>query len=66
MKISERIEQLLAEKGTLRAVSRGTGIDIAYLHRLHAGEKWQPSEAVLDRLGLVRVIDYQLKEQPHA
>lgn len=58
--LKERIDQLVDQHGSLRAASRNTGVDVAYLSRLLSGEKTNPSIQTLDRLGLVRVTEYKL------
>jgi transcriptional regulator with XRE-family HTH domain len=62
--LAERIEQLVEQHGSLREVARVTTIDVAYLSRLHSGEKVQPSKDILTRLGLRRVTTYEpLREE---
>lgn len=60
MTLQERIEQLVAKHGSLRAVSRVAEIDIAYLWRLRNGEKVNPGVDKLRRLGVKRVVSYEL------
>ena len=65
MSIADRIAQLIAQHGSLRAVSRVTEIDAGYLSRLASGEKVNPSKDKLRRLGLRRVVGYELlKDRP--
>jgi transcriptional regulator with XRE-family HTH domain len=45
----------------LRAASRATGIDPAYLSRLQNGKKSNPSEKVLKKLGLKKAVTYTVK-----
>jgi transcriptional regulator with XRE-family HTH domain len=52
MDIPRRIAQLVRKHGSLRAVSRETGVDVGYLSRLRSGEKANPSEETLGRLGI--------------
>lgn len=59
MTIQERVAELIAQHGGLRAAARATQIDHAYLHRLATGEKWQPLESTLRRLGLRKVVTYE-------
>jgi transcriptional regulator with XRE-family HTH domain len=59
VKLAERIEQLCEQHGSLREVARVTTIDVAYLSRLHSGEKVQPSKDTLNHLGLRRVVTYE-------
>ena len=59
MTLKERIDELVAQHGSLRAVSRVTGIDAGYLSRLRTGEKASPNKDKLRRLGLRRVVDYE-------
>ena len=60
MTLIERIEQLVAQHGSLRAVSRVTEIDASYLSRLRSGAKTSPEKGKLRRLGLRRVVSYEL------
>lgn len=52
------IADLVARHGSLRKAGRVLGITGQYLYRLQAGEKLNPSEAVLRKLGLRRVVSY--------
>lgn len=60
MTLQERIDQLVKQHGSLRAVARVSEIDAGYLSRLRAGEKVNPEKAKLRRLGLRRVVSYEL------
>lgn len=60
MTLQERIDQLVQQHGSLRAVARVTEIDAGYLSRLRSGEKARPENAKLRRLGLRRVVTYEL------
>lgn len=60
MQIKTRIDQLVHKHGTLRGAARATGVDVGYLSRLRKGSKAQPSDEVLERLGLQRVVSYRL------
>jgi hypothetical protein len=60
MTIQERIDELVAQHGSLRAVGRVTEIDAGYLSRLRSGEKVCPEKDKLRRLGLRRVVTYAL------
>lgn len=57
--LQDRISELIAQHGSLRAVSRVLGIDPGYLSRLHSGEKVNPEKEKLHRLGLRRVVTYE-------
>ena len=58
-----RINQLVDQYGSLRAVSRATGIEAGYLSRLRSGQKLNPEQQTLRRLGLECVVEYRLIEQ---
>lgn len=62
MNLSQRIEELAKENGSLREVARLTGIDAGYLSRLCAGTKSNPSNDTCKRLGLKKrmIIEYTL------
>ena len=59
MTLAERIDQLVIQHGSLRAVARVTQLDASYLCRLRSGEKVHPEDATLRRLGLRRVVTYE-------
>lgn len=54
--LKERIDELVASHGSLRAVSAALGVDHVYLHRLRKGQKKAPSDEVLKKLGLRRQV----------
>lgn len=62
MTLQERIKQLIAMHGSLRATARVLQCDSGYLSRLQSGEKDNPDELLLRRMGLRRVVTYVLKE----
>lgn len=51
-----RIEELAERHGSLRAAARVLQVDHVYLWRLKNGEKTEPSERLLKKLGLKRVV----------
>lgn len=63
MTLQQRVKQLIAQHGTLRAAARAVSVEVSYLSRLEHGEKTNPSDDVLARLGLVRVVTY--RKAPH-
>lgn len=65
MTLQERVEELVAKHGSLRAVSRVTEIDVGYLSRLCSGGKMNPGSAILRRLGLRRVVSYEHLKTPN-
>jgi siroheme synthase (precorrin-2 oxidase/ferrochelatase) len=66
MTLQERIDELVQQHGSLRAVARVTEIDAGYLSRLRAGEKVNPEKDKLRRLGLRRVVSYERIKTPNA
>ena len=58
MEIRTRIQQLQREHGGLRAAARATGMSPSYMIRLRDGEKREPSEQVLAKLGLQKRVTY--------
>jgi len=56
MTLKQRIDELITQHGSLRAVGRVLTIDPGYLLRLSTGEKDQPSERVLKKLKLRQII----------
>lgn len=59
MTLQERIDELVAQHGSLRAVARVTEIAAGYLSRLRTGEKANPEKDKLRRLGLRRVVTFE-------
>ncbi len=59
MTLSERIDELVKQHGSLRAAARVVQVDPGYLSRLRSGEKDGPEDAVLRRLGLRRVVSFE-------
>jgi hypothetical protein len=57
--LRQRIDELIAQHGTLRATARVLMTDAAYLHRLRAGEKTEPGDPLLRRMGLREVRAYE-------
>lgn len=57
-RLRSRIQELAKQHGSLRAAARVLDIDHAYLSRLQDGGKTEPSDAVLRKLGLKRVVLY--------
>lgn len=60
--IPQRIDQLIIQHGTLRAVSRELGIDIGNLSKLHRGLYSSPGPETLEKLGLQDTYLYELIE----
>ena len=54
--IREEIERLEKRYGSLRAVARELEINHVYLHRLKYGEKNNPSDDILRKLGLYKIV----------
>ena len=65
MTLQERIDQLVVQHGSLRAVARVTEIDAGYLSRLRSGEKANPEKDKLRRLGLRRVVTFECLKTPN-
>lgn len=66
MTLQDRIDELVAQHGSLRAVARVTEIDAGYLSRLRTGEKVNPEKDKLRRLGLLRVVTFERIKTPNA
>lgn len=58
--LKERVETLVHKYGSLRAAQEVIGIDAAYLCRLRNGEKANPSKGFLVKLGLKKVVSYEV------
>ena len=59
--LPDRVRDLERVHGGLRAAARATGIDCGYLQRLKSGEKTNPSDCMLEKLGLLKEVIYVLK-----
>ena len=64
MRLDSAVKKVAKEVGGIRALSRATGLSAPYVCRLANGEKCDPSDDVLDRLGLTRTIDYKITSNP--
>lgn len=53
-----RLKELEKQHGSMRAAARVLKIDHGYLSRLKDGSKMNPSDAVLRKLGLRRVVQF--------
>ena len=61
MTISERVGMAIQYHGGLRKAAVALDINPGYLSRLNSGEKKNPSEPVLIKLGLRKEINYVLR-----
>jgi hypothetical protein len=61
--VPKRLDELIAQHGTLRAAARVIEIDVGYLSRLRSGEKGKPGKDFLRRMGL-RGLDPALFKRP--
>lgn len=59
VEIADRIDDLVIVHGSLRTLGELLDIDYSYLSRLRSGDKDDPSDAVLSRLGLKRTVIYE-------
>lgn len=59
MSLQERVAELVAQHGSLRAAARVIQIDAGYLSRLGNGEKVRPGKVFLNRMGLRAVLTYE-------
>lgn len=57
--LQERIAELVAEHGSLRAVGRALCVDVSYLSRLQAGSKTAPSKKLASQMGLRSIVTYE-------
>lgn len=57
--LAERINGFVDLCGSLRAAADVLDVDAGYLSRLRSGEKEAPSDDLLKRLGLTRVVTYE-------
>ena len=59
--INEQIDYLLEIYGTIPKLAKALSIDRTYLYRLYVGEKKEPSDEILSKLGLEKVVTYYSK-----
>lgn len=57
--LQRRVSDLCQQAGGVRAAAKALGIDFGYLSRLANGTKTNPSDEVLRKLGLRRVVTYE-------
>lgn len=55
-----RVNELVEKHGSLRIAGRALRINYAYLARLRSGEKTNPTAATLRKLGLRKIVTYEL------
>jgi transcriptional regulator with XRE-family HTH domain len=58
--VRKRIGKLIERHGSLRKCAKVLEISPAYLSRLQTGEKDEPSDALLRKMGLRRVTSYKV------
>lgn len=58
MKLPYAIKKLIRKHGSLRELSRNTGVDAGYLSHLKNGSKTEPSPEILRKLGLKKSVQY--------
>ena len=56
--VAYRINALKIQHGSLRAAAKVLGCSVGYLSRLRSGEKENPSDILLKRMGLKCMIVY--------
>lgn len=62
--LGERIAELASHHGSLRSAATALGCDAGYLSRLSRGEKTEPCDELVERMGLRRVVTYQRLTPP--
>lgn len=55
--LRQRIIELTEQHGSLRAAARVLGVTAGYLCRLRDGEKTNPSDALLKKMKLRRIVE---------
>lgn len=56
--IKERIDELCKTHGSLRKVAKSIDVDLGYLSGLRSGIKTNPSDIVIAKLGLKKIVTY--------
>lgn len=62
--LQQRVAELIHKYGTLRAAARAIQVDASYLSRLEHGEKDNPSDLTLRRMGLREITSFELLPAP--
>jgi hypothetical protein len=62
--LGRHIASLIEKHGGLRPAARAVRVNYAYLSRLGSGEKINPTPTVLRKLGLRKVVTYELIRPP--
>lgn len=57
--LQQRAAELIADHGSTRAAGRAVKLNHAYLYRLSTGEATEPTESVLRKLQLRRIVSYE-------
>lgn len=57
--LQNRVIELIEAHGSVRAAAAEIEVDYTYLYRLSKGERKEPSEDVLKKLCLRRVVSYE-------
>ena len=57
--IQNAVELAIEKHGGLRKAARALNIEVSYFWRLRHGDKSNPSDKVLRKLGLAREIEYR-------
>ena len=52
------VRHRIRQAGGLRRLSRSSGVSASYLCRISKGARIEPSEEILEKLGLSRVVHY--------
>lgn len=60
--LKERLEEFERTFGSAREPAFYLGIDPSYWSRLKNGDKVNPSDDTLEKLGLIRVVTYELRK----
>jgi len=60
--LQEAVQIRVNKAGGIRALSRQVNISPSYLHRLVTGDRVDPSQETLEKLGLERIIRYRDSE----
>lgn len=52
----EHVQEMIREHGSIRALAKAVMVDHSYIQRLALGEKTNPSEKILRKLGIVKSV----------
>lgn len=60
--LQRAVARLVKQHGGLRLAAKAIKVDVAYLSRLRSGEKGNPGDDVMRKLGLEKAVTFRIKD----